>query len=92
MRCVDEEYDLFGDYNSEEASEFQLYFEKCNNNDKCKGDAEITAFMRRKFIFTLHNTNLFQTDVYSPDKVTKTAKIVWYPINSMMRGETINKI
>ena len=92
MRCIDEEFKLFGDYNSESASNFQLYFEKCNNNDKCKSEAEITSFLRRKFIFTVQNQNLFQTDDYSPDKVTETAKLAWFPINSEMRGEYINEI
>ena len=59
MRCIDNEYDLYGDYNSEKAQLIQVYFEKCSGSPDCKNETEILSFLRRKFIFTLQNENIF---------------------------------
>ena len=59
MLCVDNDFDLYGDYNSENASVFQFYFEKCSGRSDCKDDTEITDFLRRKFLFSLQNENIF---------------------------------
>ena len=54
LHCFNGDFDLYGDYNSEEASVFSIYFEKCNGSN-CKNETEITNWIRRKFILTLEN-------------------------------------
>ena len=69
-----------------------VFFEKCSGRPDCKNQTEILSFLRRKFIFTLQNENIFQTDDYTQNKISKWSKVRWYPINSQLRTEYVNQI
>ena len=58
MQCIDEDYELYGEYSSVAGSLLSIYFQKCMG-DGCKNDTEIAEFLRRKFIFTLTNEIIF---------------------------------
>ena len=46
--------------------------------------------MKRKFIMTLENYARFNLDEYDDSKITREAHVVWHPMNSVLRQESIN--
>ena len=61
LKCLDiDKVKVQGDYNSPTTRSFVLLFEKCNSEKYkgpgvCKSDAEIKAWLARKFILILQN-------------------------------------
>ena len=57
FKCIDQDIQIQGDYNSDVAQRLEIQFVKCSNKTVggCKSDAEIMAWLRRKFIITLTN-------------------------------------
>ena len=67
--CFDDQIKIKGDYNSEKAQRLQIVFERCNNEtivpkNSCHTDKNITAFLRRKFIFVVQNVIRFKSSEY----------------------------
>ena len=68
----------------------KLTFEKCDDSipeNECHPDEVITTWLKRKFIIVLQNQERFQTTEYNEDRVVKESKLIYYPIDSLMRKE-----
>ena len=64
MQCIDDMDDLklWGNYDTPDVRNLMVVFDKCNNATSpfiCKSDAEITEWMRFKFILTYINQKKF---------------------------------
>ena len=56
LKCLDvDKIEVQGDYNSPKARSLVFRFEKCTNSASCKSDAEIQAWLKRKFIVVYYN-------------------------------------
>ena len=89
LKCLDVDHvEVQGDYNSPNARSFVILFVKCDKNSykgpgKCKFDAQIKAWLARKFILVVMNNERFNTREYDTDKkVKKESRTNWIPINS----------
>ena len=82
MKCFERELIIYGDYNSHSANYLSLAFEKCNPalRDTCRSNEEIYEFLKRKFIVTAENTNIFRMSAYNDTRVTFESQFKWYPI------------
>ena len=68
-----------------------IQFIACDSEKRtCKSESEIKAFMKRKLIITLENSSRFNQEEYDESKITKESKIVWHPLNTVMRQESVN--
>ena len=86
MKCIDEQVNIYGDYNSNSAQLLTLIFEACNPEVRstCKNEEEIKAWLRRKFIITVENTNVFRMNIYNNTRVTYESHFNWYGISTSM--------
>ena len=56
LHCIDESYDIFGDFNSDYASNLAVIFKRCDPTErKCKSDEEISEWLDKKYIMVLEN-------------------------------------
>ena len=57
MKCIEEPYRIYGDYDTDKTANLQAVFVKCNPSlrDDCKRDDEITEWLRFKYLAVLHN-------------------------------------
>ena len=97
LKCVDKEnYKIFGDYNSYKASQFNVQFLKCNKDIhpdvECKSDAEITEFIRGKFMMLVFNQVRFDSSQYGHDSIISESKLQWVPVNSQIQQTVPFKI
>lgn len=57
MKCIDEPYEINGDYNSDITANVQAVFVKCDRRyQTCKSDEVINDWLKFKYIVTLENT------------------------------------
>ena len=97
LQCIDDDIEVRGAYNSDVTQSLSIQFVACDrtipgNEDKCRTHDEIRNFMKRKFIMTLENYSRFNLDEYNKNKITREAHIVWHPMNSILRQESVNII
>ena len=98
LKCLNMDHiEVQGDYNSPRTRSFVLLFERCDNSTYtgpgfCKSDEYITNWLKRKFIFMVHNQKRFSTLDYKENKVTDETQSVWLPINSQIREEAVYKV
>ena len=60
LNCIEDDIEIYGNYESDEASHLQIQFERCNPEKRsCKTEEEITNAMNRLFIVTVHNSIRF---------------------------------
>ena len=68
FKCIDDNLEVYGDYNSARAQHLSILFEKCNPSKRaCKSPEEIRKFTTRKFILTLQNQKRFDLEEYDQD-------------------------
>ena len=62
MKCIDEPYQIWGDYNSEITTNLLVVFEHCNRTapgNNCKSKEEAEEALKGKYIFALENERRF---------------------------------
>ena len=60
MKCIREDYQILGNFNTNMASNLMVVFEKCDPTQRsCKSEEEIEKWMRFKYILILLNEKLF---------------------------------
>ena len=93
LYCIDQKAIIHGDYQAADVSHLTIHLERCNPEVReCKTDDEITHWLRRKFIPTLINSERFDPNVYTKDKVVKEGIFTWNPVKSTVVEEVVNKI
>ena len=93
LQCFEDDLEIFGTYNSVKAQSLMIQFIACDSEKRaCKSESEIKAFMKRKFIITVENSSRFNQDEYNDSKITKESKLVWHPMNTVFRQESVNQI
>ena len=94
LNCVDENIVISGNYQSLKASHLQIQLQKCDNltRSDCKSDEEITQWLRRKFIVVVNNSDRFNQEDYTDNKVVRESVFTWFPIKSTSREEIVNEI
>ena len=56
MKCTDEEYNIWGDYNTGSSSNLKVVFDLCDpKKRKCKSQAEIDKWLFGKYLVVLQN-------------------------------------
>ena len=52
MKCTDEKYQIWGDYNSDDGQNLMVVFERCNpkNRDDCESEEVINKWLEFKYI------------------------------------------
>lgn len=48
--------------------------------------------MRRKFVVTFENSEIFKSDKYDQRKVTKESKFIWHPMTTLLREESVSEV
>ena len=88
MKCIDRELVIYGDYNSQNTNYLSIQFEKCDPTvrDTCKSDEEIFEWLKRKFIVTVENTNIFRMSVYNETRISFESQFSWYPVFAIQGG------
>ena len=63
MLCIDEPYDIFGDFNSRTASNLMVTFELCDESvRKCKPRDQIMDVLANSYMVVLENEEYFAQD------------------------------
>ena len=88
MKCIDRELIIYGDYNSRDGNIVSIVFEKCDSavRNTCRSDQEIYDFLKRKFLVTVENSNIFRMSTYNETKVTFESQFRWYPVFAIEGG------
>ena len=60
LHCVEEPVQLLGNFQSEIAQTFQIYFEKCDPKVRktCKPEKEVREWLKNKFLNFCYNQNI----------------------------------
>lgn len=62
MKCIDEAYELFGDYHADAASNVQAVFVRCDPSKQttCASEQEIEDWLKFKYIVTIENVEQYR--------------------------------
>ena len=57
MKCIEDPYEIYGDYSSAKTANLLVLFVKCDPRDRndCKSDDEIKQWLKFKYLITLQN-------------------------------------
>ena len=101
MRCLDKSQDLevWGNYNTGQAQNLRLVFERCDNATKqaggaaqCKTEAEITAWVEDKYIALIFNEARFIQHKFGQDRVERKSSLSWYALSNNSRKQFVKLI
>ena len=94
LQCIDEDIVVKGTDQSLSAQLLSIQFVACDyiNNSTCKSYEEIRQFMRRKFVITYENQSIFKLDKYDHRKITRESNLVWHPMNTVLKQETVTQV
>ena len=93
LTCVDENFELQGNYNTAKAKQLVLTFEICRDAPdaevkKCFDyDTVIEPWLRRKFLFTLENRKLFSKEQIESDKIKLYSALQWHVVSPQIRTD-----
>ena len=99
MRCIKnlDELKIWGDYDTNKASNLMVVFEKCDilkrpPGQKCKSETEIEEWMAFKYIVTLENERKFISHKFGGSRIDEKSTIRLYPVNYKSRLDVVKKI
>ena len=99
MKCLDpeefENINLFGTYNTGQASHLLVVLEKCDPEKKeieCKDEDVINEWLQFKYLVTLENSRRFITHQFEDDRIESRSTIHMYPVSADIRFEVVKEI
>jgi len=99
MRCLAnlDELKMWGDYDTENASNLMIVFETCDINkrapgQKCKSEQEIASWMEYKYIVILENEKKFVQHKFGKDRVDAKSTTRYFPMNYNSRLDYVKMI
>ena len=88
FRCLDESQDLklWGNYNTDQAQNLMIVFEKCDitkrpKGAKCKTEKEIETWMDYKYIGLVMNEARFVQHKFGESRVERRSAFSWNPLS-----------
>lgn len=99
MRCIKnlDELEIWGDYDTDKASNLMIVFEKCDISKrpagaKCKTEREIEEWMEFKYIVTLENESKFISHKFDDSRLQQESVFRVVPVSYGARTDFVKKI
>ena len=95
MLCIDEPYNIYGDFDSRAAANLMVTFEVCNEMErKCKSRNEIKNALAYSYILIVENEEFFVQHLTPDDgeMIQRTTKSSWYGLSTIDRSDYVRKI
>lgn len=95
MKCIDEPYEIFGDYNADVAANVQAVFVKCDPSTQtaCASEQEIEDWLKSKYIVTLANVQQYRQSEPDPEeRVEKFSLVNYFAIDPRIRVDFPRKV
>ena len=94
IKCMDEELEIYGEYNSEEAKNLLITIEKCDRAQRndCKSDKEIDDWLTFKYIGVIENSKKLISHKFDSDRIQSKSKMYWYPVDVKTRTDSVRVI
>lgn len=86
---------LWGNYDTGDAKNFMIVFEKCKNATSsvtCKSNEDINKWMKSKYLITLLNQKKFVQHKFDEERIDRHSTLTWYPLNPDARTDYANEI
>ena len=84
MNCIDESFEIFGNYDSNSGSNLMVVFEICDpDKRKCKTEAEISELLKFKYIQIVKNNMNYnhEEDHNKSEHLEKFSITSWHPLS-----------
>ena len=95
MMCIEEDFEIFGDYNTYAARNLMITFELCDSKERtCKSDAEIARVLAFSYILVIENEEVYQhhKEPGTGEMIIRSTKSEWYPLSTITRTDHLKKI
>ena len=95
MKCIQEPYKVYGDYNAAEAANLQAVFVKCDpgKRDDCKSQSEIDQWLEFKYFVMLENQQSYNHPVDDPsNRIIENSFFRWLPFDTKVRIDYVMKV
>ena len=95
MKCIDEEYNIFGDFNSGVASNLMITFEVCDESvRKCKSKQKIKEALAYSYLYVLENEKFYIQNKTPRDRdmISRNTKSSWHALSATDRFDYARKI
>lgn len=93
MKCVDEPFEIFGDYNTNVASNLMVTFVKCDPQlRQCADDATIIEWMKFKYLVIMENDENYLQTKPDGERIQKFAKVNFFALSTTSRLDQIKYI
>lgn len=84
-KCIDEPFEIYGNYNSQNFANLIITFELCSleKRDTCKSDKEISEAIEFSYIVVVENEQIYKHDEFpgSENYIENFSHIKWYPVS-----------
>ena len=94
--CVNEPYELYGNFNSKGASNLMVVFERCDPGQRiCKSDEEINEWMSFKYLVVIDNEqkfDLMSISEFEKQRISVNSNIIWHSMTMDYRQDTIRRL
>lgn len=93
LKCIDEDFELFGDFDTNVAQNLMIVFDKCDPKVRsCADDAVIDEWLKFKYILSVENEEIYLQSRPLGERYEKFAKISWSALVSDTRSDKVKKI
>ena len=95
MKCIDDDYEVHGDFNTYSARNLMIVFEICDSKERaCKDDETIKKALSFSYILLLENEELYHhhKEPESDEMIHRGTKASWYALSTVTRSDFQKKI
>lgn len=81
--CIDEDVELYGDFNTANARILFLGFVKCDKTKRktCKSDKEVNEWLKSQYLIVAYNKYSFIADGFKERMFKKSVALDWRPFD-----------
>ena len=95
MKCIDEPFEIKGEFNTNTAANLMIVFDKCDPTKRtCKSEAEIIEFLEFKYIIYMDNEIHYkhQNDHSLGEHIEKYSNFQFLSVSSTVRTDNLKLI
>ena len=92
MKCIDEPYQIWGDYNSDQGQNLMVVFERCEQEKEeerdCESEEDIDLWLQFKYIAIQQNERNYHQNIDDSDvRVSQESFMTFHPVSVSTRAD-----
>ena len=93
MKCIDEDFELYGDFDTNIATNLMVVFDRCDPKERtCASDEDIDEWMKFKYMLLVENEENYMQSKPLGERMEQYARFSWNGLSGDNRSDKVRLV